>query len=70
MFWERLNEYAGYRLGDRVYWSEGACEGTILEIACSPEGPVFWLSCAPYWVKPEVVCPALGLSEAVGLAFG
>ncbi|HEU4741025.1 MAG TPA: hypothetical protein VFS50_05435 [Meiothermus sp.] len=57
MFWERLSEHAGYRTGDRVCWPtpEGTREGLILEIARSPEGPVFWLSCAPYWVKPEAV---------------
>ena len=67
MFWERLSEYAGYHTGDQVCWPspEGLREGWILEIARSPEGPVFWLSCAPYWVKPEAVRQVtLTLSEA------
>ncbi|MBI5813213.1 MAG: hypothetical protein HZB27_11855 [Meiothermus silvanus] len=66
MYWERLSEHAGYRTGDRVSWltQEGTREGVILEIACSPEGPVFWLSCAPYWVKPEAVSLILALPDA------
>lgn len=57
MVWEHIDEHANFRLGDAVVWlsGEGIAHGNITEMVYSPEGPVFWLSCAPFWVKPEAV---------------
>ncbi|GEM86757.1 hypothetical protein [Meiothermus granaticius] len=57
MLWEHIDEYADFHLGDAVIWltEDRTEDGVITEIAVSPEGPVFWLSCAPFWVRPEEV---------------
>ncbi|MER3483283.1 MAG: hypothetical protein C4332_09215 [Meiothermus sp.] len=55
--WERIDEYANFRLGDAIVWlTEGRAEGGVItEMVESPGGPVFWLTCAPFWVRPEQV---------------
>jgi len=57
MIWERIDQYASFHIGDDVLWQapDGVENGTISEMAQSPDGVVFWLSCAPFWVRPQAV---------------
>lgn len=66
MCWMHITEWLNFRIGDQVFWLEQSLKGEITEMVCSPEGPVFWLSCAPYWVKPSEVVPASTGATSVG----
>ncbi|MBF6594908.1 MAG: hypothetical protein IVW51_10730 [Thermaceae bacterium] len=57
MHWQTIDQYEDFQLGTEIVWlsSDGVLRGSISEMAQSPEGTVFWLSCAPFWVKPEAV---------------
>lgn len=59
MTWERIDAYNDLRIGDWVMWlpEDDLQLGIITEMANSPEGTVFWLSCAPFWVKASEVMP-------------
>lgn len=57
MNWQRIDQYQVFHIGDWVMWlgEDDLQLGTITEMANSPQGVVFWLSCAPFWVNAEEV---------------
>lgn len=55
--YESLEQHYLFAVGYTVLWEgpQGVVRGRIEEIRRFPAGVRFWLSCAPYWVRPEEV---------------